>query len=136
MKKVWEMLKEIISEWQENKAARLAAALAYYTMFSLAPLIIIILAIAGMLIDPSQLETYLTQQAQGLIGPDGANIITSVAENASRPSSILILLFWVYYSAQILLFGAEFTQVYARRFGSRITPSEGAIRVVSHVEAG
>jgi membrane protein len=41
--------------------------------------------------------------------------------------SILIILLWVYYSAQILLFGAEFTQVYARRFGSRIEPSEDAV---------
>ena len=43
--------------------------------------------------------------------------------------SLLILLLWVYYSAQILLFGAEFTQVYARRFGSRIVPDEHAVRV-------
>jgi membrane protein len=41
--------------------------------------------------------------------------------------SLVILLVWVYYSAQILLFGAEFTQVYANRLGSRIVPSDNAV---------
>jgi hypothetical protein len=46
-----------------------------------------------------------------------------------------VFLVWVYYSAQILLFGAELTQVYARRFGSRIMPSEGAISVSEQARA-
>jgi len=44
-------------------------------------------------------------------------------------SSLITLLLWVYYSAQILLFGAEFTQVYTNQFGSRIEPAEYAVRV-------
>ncbi|HEY3254216.1 MAG TPA: YihY/virulence factor BrkB family protein, partial [Polyangiaceae bacterium] len=43
--------------------------------------------------------------------------------------SIIALVIWVYYSAQVLLIGAEFTEVYASRFGSRITPDEKAVRV-------
>jgi membrane protein len=38
------------------------------------------------------------------------------------------LLLWIYYSSQILLFGAEFTQVYSDEFGSRVVPSEHAVR--------
>jgi membrane protein len=41
--------------------------------------------------------------------------------------SLVIILIWVYYSAQILLFGAEFTQVYANSVGARIVPSENAV---------
>lgn len=41
--------------------------------------------------------------------------------------SLVIILIWVYYSAQILLFGAEFTQIYANRVGTRIVPSENAV---------
>jgi len=41
--------------------------------------------------------------------------------------SLVVLLAWVYYSAQIVFFGAELTQVYANRFGSRILPSEHAV---------
>lgn len=44
--------------------------------------------------------------------------------------SVIILLLWVYYSSIILFFGAEFTQVYAYRFGSRIRPSDYAVWVV------
>jgi membrane protein len=41
--------------------------------------------------------------------------------------SLVVLVVWVYYSAQILFLGAEFTQVYARRFGTRIVPSDNAV---------
>jgi len=44
-------------------------------------------------------------------------------------SSLITLLLWVYYSAQILLFGAEFTQVYTNQFGSRVEPEEYAVRI-------
>jgi membrane protein len=44
-------------------------------------------------------------------------------------SSLITLLLWIYYSAQILLFGAEFTQVYANSFGSRVEPEDHAVRV-------
>jgi len=44
-------------------------------------------------------------------------------------SSLITLLLWVYYSSQILLFGAEFTQVYATRAGRELKPSEYAVRV-------
>ncbi|MBV8376095.1 MAG: YihY/virulence factor BrkB family protein [Verrucomicrobia bacterium] len=44
-------------------------------------------------------------------------------------SSLVTLLLWIYYSGQILLFGAEFTQVYANMYGSRIEPQEHAVRV-------
>ncbi|MBV8377713.1 MAG: YihY/virulence factor BrkB family protein [Verrucomicrobia bacterium] len=45
-------------------------------------------------------------------------------------SSLITLLLWIYYSAQILLFGAEFTQVYASTYGSQIEPEKHAVRVV------
>ncbi len=43
--------------------------------------------------------------------------------------SLVVLLLWIYYSAQILLFGAEFTQVYANKYGSRVRPSPQAVWV-------
>ena len=44
-------------------------------------------------------------------------------------SALITTLLWVYYSGQILLFGAEFTQVYATRYGSRVEPAEHAVKV-------
>ena len=46
-----------------------------------------------------------------------------------------MLLLWVYYSSQILFFGAEFTQVYANRFGERVAPADNAIAVQKNEKA-
>lgn len=51
---------------------------------------------------------------------------SSMASSYGVAGSFVVLLVWVYYSAQILFFGAEFTQVYANRFGTRIVPDEHA----------
>ena len=50
--------------------------------------------------------------------------------------SLAIILVWIYYSAMILIFGAEFTQAWAVKFGSGITPEEGAVRVVERTVPG
>jgi membrane protein len=42
---------------------------------------------------------------------------------------LITLLLWIYYAAQILLFGAEFTQVYANTYGTRVEPQEHAVKV-------
>jgi membrane protein len=57
---------------------------------------------------------------------------TSVASAFGAAGSVVVLLVWVYYSAQILLFGAEFTRVYALHHGSQVRPAE---LVVSELEA-
>jgi membrane protein len=54
---------------------------------------------------------------------------SGVASSYGAAGSLIVLLLWVYYSSQIVFFGAEFTQVYANRFGSRVTPSSNAIAV-------
>jgi membrane protein len=54
---------------------------------------------------------------------------SSVASTYGAAASLVILLLWIYYSAQILFFGAEITQVYASRYGSGIVPSEHAVPV-------
>lgn len=49
-------------------------------------------------------------------------------------SSVIIVLAWVYYSMQIILFGAKFTQIYANRFGKRVIPSKKAAQIVPNLE--
>ena len=46
-------------------------------------------------------------------------------------SSLITLLLWIYYAAQIFLFGAEFTQVYANTYGTRVEPQGHAVKVVT-----
>ena len=60
---------------------------------------------------------------------------SAVSSSYGAAGSLIVLLLWVYYSSQILFFGAEFTQVYANRFGSRVAPAENAIAVDKHVKA-
>jgi membrane protein len=54
---------------------------------------------------------------------------SGVASSYGAAGSLIVLLLWVYYSSQILFFGAEFTQVYANRFGSRVAPADNAVAV-------
>lgn len=54
---------------------------------------------------------------------------SSMASSYGVAGSFVVLLVWVYYSTQILFFGAELTQVYANRYGSRIVPDDHAVRI-------
>jgi membrane protein len=56
---------------------------------------------------------------------------SGVASSYGAAGSLIVLLLWVYYSSQILFFGAEFTQVYANRFGTRVAPADNAVPVRS-----
>ena len=53
----------------------------------------------------------------------------SIGSAYGAAGSFVVILVWVYYSAQILLFGAELTQVYASRSGSRVKPAANAVRI-------
>jgi len=54
---------------------------------------------------------------------------SSVTSAYGAPGSLVMVLLWVYYSAQILFFGAKFTQIYSNRYGSRLEPVPGAEEV-------
>jgi membrane protein len=84
-KQVWRVLKEAVGEWNRDNAARLAAALAYYTIFSIAPLLILVIAIAGLFFDAATVREQLMSQIQSLVGADGAAFLRSVLDNANRP---------------------------------------------------
>ena len=293
-KSIVELLKATFAEWQEDKAARLAAALAYYTAFSIAPLVLLAIVIAGVVFGEEAAQGAIFAQLQGLLGQEGAAMLEAAVQNSRKPGanvlsaviglatlawsasnvfaqlqealntiwevepkpgqglvgmakkrllsmsmvlgigflllvslvlsaglaalgqlfggllpggealwhvvdfvvsfavvaalfaaiykvlpdaeiawgdvwvgavvtaalftlgkiaiglylghasvgstygaagSLLVLLVWIYYAAQILFFGAEFAQVYARRFGSRIVPSEGAVPLTAEAKA-
>lgn len=109
MKRVFDLLKQTFSEWQEDKASRLAAALAYYTVFSLAPLVIIIVGLISFFFDQKTAGQYLVEQTQSLVGQQNGELIQSIIQNNSRPSSSLIA---TVIGVGTLLFGA--TGVFAQ----------------------
>jgi membrane protein len=87
---VWDLLKEIFSEWSEDKAARLAAALAYYITFSLAPLLLIVIAIVGLLFGQEAVQGRVVEQIQGLVGPDGAQLVQTMLQSTRQSGSNIV----------------------------------------------
>jgi uncharacterized BrkB/YihY/UPF0761 family membrane protein len=210
LKELLGVFKETVSEWVNDKAPRLGASLAFYTLLSLAPLLIVIVAVAALVYGQEAARGQLVWQIQGLVGPDGARAIQGLVRGAYKPGtgviatllgfltlafgassvvvelrdalntiwhvpfdrsnaglsnifrlvkhrfysfamilgvgfllaigkqfigiylgktsfgstygaagSLVIVLVWVYYSAQLFFLGAEFTKVYTKTFGSQ-----------------
>ncbi|BAY69023.1 YihY/virulence factor BrkB family protein [Anabaena sp. FACHB-709] len=87
LKAIWQLFQEAFQEWNDDKASRLAAALAYYTVFSIAPLLIIVIAIAGAVFGEEAARGEIVQQIQGLVGRDGAEFIETAIQNVDRPKT-------------------------------------------------
>ena len=81
------LLKETVSEWMEDNALRLSAALAYYSTFSIAPLIVIALAIAGWVFGKDAASGLLDQQLHSMLGGAAAEGVKGMLQSASKPSS-------------------------------------------------
>jgi membrane protein len=84
---IFELLKTTFSEWNADKAPQLAAALAYYTIFSMAPLLIIAIAVAGLLFGQQAAQDQVRMQVTGLVGAEGADFIQSMIQNANKPGA-------------------------------------------------
>ena len=82
-RRIWRGLQRLGAAWSDDRCARRAAALAYYTAFSLAPVLVIVLAVAGMIVDTTTLTGAILDQARMLIGEAGAALLNDLLE-ASR----------------------------------------------------
>jgi membrane protein len=84
------LLKETYLAWSQDKAERLAAALAYYTLFSIAPLVIVAVAIAGFVFGEEAARGQIAAQFEQMLGKQAAGAIQSMIANAHKPSSGVI----------------------------------------------
>jgi membrane protein len=86
------LFKRTATEWLEDKAPQLGAALAYYTVFSLAPLILVLLAIVGVLFrnDPAGAWSKVTEQMSYFLDPSAVQVIQDIAKTASQPAKSII----------------------------------------------
>lgn len=75
------LLKLSYQGWKEDRASRLSAALAYYTIFSMAPMLIIVIAITSLLWDAGVVRQQILNQIQGLVGTDGSDFIAGLITN-------------------------------------------------------
>lgn len=81
------LLKETFKEWQDDKVTRLAAALAYYTMLSLAPLLIIVVSIAGFVFGEAAAAGEISAQISATVGESAADLIETAIAQAGQPGS-------------------------------------------------
>lgn len=84
---IFDLFKTTFQEWNEDKAPRLAAALAYYTAFSIAPLLVIVIAVVGLVFGQEAARGQIVQQIQNEVGRETAEIIQTMIENANSESA-------------------------------------------------
>ena len=87
VRNIWLLVRDSVEGWIEHNASRTGAALAFYTVFSLAPILLLSIAIAGLVFGESSARGEIFEQIQGLIGAAGAKAVESVLQNASRSGS-------------------------------------------------
>lgn len=105
MSELVQLLRQAFQEWVDNKGATLGAALAYYTLFSMAPVVLLFIGLAGMLLGQEDTEGRAVAMFRGLLGQDGGEAIQQIVSNASheRTSSIWAAIL----GGLIMLFGAS-----------------------------
>jgi membrane protein len=84
---IWGVLKSALAGWWNDNVPRMGAALAYYTLFSLAPVLVVAIAIAGLAFGPEAVRGEIVGQIKGLIGVEGATAVQAMLEGAAKPSS-------------------------------------------------
>ncbi|KNZ30810.1 MAG: membrane protein [Methylibium sp. NZG] len=83
----WMLVKAAVAAWVDDHASSMGAALAYYTVFSLAPLLLIVIGVAGMVFGADAARGEIFGQLRGLMGADAALAIQGVLESVSKPST-------------------------------------------------
>lgn len=81
------LIKEAGTAWVDDYAPSMGAALAYYTLFSIAPLLLLVISIAGLVFDQEAARGEIFNQLRGLMGADGASAIEALLQGFSKPST-------------------------------------------------
>ena len=104
----YQLAKKSVSAWIDDYAPSMGAAISYYTVFSIAPLLIIVIAVAGFVWGREAVQGEIVGQLTGLIGKEGATGIQALIESANQPTKGLIA---TAISTVVLIIGA--TTVFA-----------------------
>ena len=87
----WTLVKSAVSSWSDDRAPSMGAALSYYTVFSLAPLLLIVISIAGLVFGGEAVRGELFGELRGLMGDGAAEAVEALVAKArasSRPSTL------------------------------------------------
>lgn len=99
----WGILREAFQNWREDRASRLAAALAYYTLFSIAPLLVIVISIVGFVFGPDAARGQIFNEVARVTGQQAAEALQWLIQTVNTPSSGLAA---TLVSSALLFFGA------------------------------
>jgi membrane protein len=81
------ILKTTFAAWNKHEAPRLGAALAFYTILSLSPLVILVVALAGLIFSRSTAQAHILSQVQGMIGSEGGKAVESMLASTQKPAA-------------------------------------------------
>jgi membrane protein len=81
------ILRRALAGWWNDNVPRLGASLAYYTLFSLAPILVVAIAIGGLIFGAEAVRGEIVGQIQGMLGREGAEAVQAMLEGAARPST-------------------------------------------------
>ena len=86
----WTLIKASVSSWLDDYAPSMGAALSYYTVFSLAPLLLIVVSVAGLVFGDEAVRGELFSQLQGLMGADAAKAIQDLLASVNKPAKGIV----------------------------------------------
>lgn len=132
IKEIGNLIKTTFKQWSDDQASSYAAALAYYTIFSLGPLLIICVAVASVFIDKNVFQGQIIHQFGGMIGPGGAEQIRTILENTNKPADDIKTMV---IGIVVLVFGASglFSQLQLGLnaiWHVKLKPDQGIFRVI------
>lgn len=104
LKSSWKLLKQTASDWSDDNAARLAAALAYYTVLSIAPMMVLAVAVAGLFFGEDAARGQIAEQLGSVVGPQAGSAIETIIANAKAPEAGLLS---TVIGIGVLFFGAS-----------------------------
>ena len=90
LRRLGTVLSKAVNAWIDDHAQSMGAALSYYTVFSIAPLLLIAISVAGLVFGQDAAQGAVVDQLQGLIGQSGAQAIQDLLKNVSKPSQGII----------------------------------------------
>lgn len=93
LKQVWLLIKTAFIAWQDDYAQSMGAALAYYTMFSIAPLLLIAISIAGLVFGEDAARGEIAGQLQRLLGEQGAIVVEALVQSVNKPTESWVTTF-------------------------------------------
>ena len=104
LRDIWSLIREAAKDWDEDNASRLAAALAYYALLSVAPLVVVAVAVAGLVFGREAASNQIAEEIGSVVGPEAARAIETLLAHAKQPASGIVS---TLVGTVVLFFGAS-----------------------------